>query len=573
MRERVFAAVQQLGRSLMLPIAVLPVAGLLLRLGQPDLLDITFVSAAGEAIFANLGSIFAIGVAIGFARDNQGAAGLAGLVAFLIATNSAQALIEAPPDLLAGLDTEATARAIADFRAAAIAKLGVPLGILCGIIGGQLFNRFAEIKLPDFLAFFGGRRFVPIAAGGVALVLGFLFGEYWHYVESAIDAASRGIVGAGDIGLFVYGALNRLLIVTGLHHILNNVAWFVIGDYNGATGDLRRFFAGDPTAGAFMAGFFPVMMFGMPAACLAMYRAAPPDRRKGVSGLYLSMALTSALTGITEPIEFTFIFLAPVLFVVHAVLTGLAMVVMNLLDVKLGFGFSAGLIDYVLNFGIATNPLLLLPVGAAYFVAYYFSFSFVIRRMNLATPGREAVDPNVMPDSAADNTELAGDWLRALGGEGNVLQLGACTTRLRLVLADSGMADEPALKKLGAHGVIRPTPETMQVIIGPTAELLAGRIAKAMTSRRRDAVEISATTSAASSAPFEEAEFYAALGGEANVTELLRAPGRIIADLIDPAKFDHEALPKTYRYFHRRLVGNKFLHLMIDECASQSTQS
>ena len=567
MRTRVFAAVQQLGRSLMLPIAVLPVAGLLLRLGQPDLLDIAFVSAAGDAIFANLGSIFAIGVAIGFARDNHGAAGLAGLVAFLIATNSAQTLIEVPPDVVAGLDTDAAAKAIADFRAAAIAKLGVPLGILCGIIGGKLFNRYADIKLPDFLAFFGGRRFVPIAAGGTALLLGLVFGEYWHYAESAIDSASRAIVGAGEIGLFIYGLLNRLLIVTGLHHILNNVAWFVIGDYEGAQGDLRRFFAGDPTAGAFMAGFFPVMMFGMPAACLAMYRAARPERRKAVSGLYLSMALTSALTGITEPIEFTFIFLAPVLFVVHAVLTGLAMVVMNVLDVKLGFGFSAGLIDYVLNYGIATNPLLLLPVGVVYFLIYYWCFSFAIRRFDLATPGRDqAVEGSSLPAPSDRDEGSSQAWLAALGGSANIVQIGACTTRLRLIVNDGDEVDEAALRRLGAHGVIRPTPDSMQVIVGPAAELIASRISAHMKDGGR---EVSPLATQAPMVPcsVDQYSYLDALGGAENRVELIRAPGRLVAILNDPALFDAEQLPDRKAFLESRVIGGA-LHILVSDRAN-----
>ncbi len=205
----------------------------------------------------------------------------------------------------------------------------------------------------------------------------------------AWTCSATSVLAAGAFGLFAYGVLNRLLIVTGLHHILNNIAWFLLGDYHGVTGDLKRFFAGDPSAGAFMAGFFPVMMFGLPAACLAMYHTARPERRRAVGGLLVSMALTSFLTGVTEPIEFTFMFLAPALYAVHAVLTGLAMVIMNLLGVKLGFGFSAGLFDYVLNFKQATRPLWLLPVGAAYFALYYFLFRFVIVRFDLKTPGRE----------------------------------------------------------------------------------------------------------------------------------------------------------------------------------------
>ena len=564
MRQNLFAGVQQLGRSLMLPIAVLPVAGLLLRLGQPDLLDIAFVSAAGDAIFANLGLIFAIGVGVGFARDNHGAAGLAGIVAYLIATHSAQVLIDPPPDVIAGLDSDAAAAATAAFREGAVAKLGVPLGILCGIMAGLLFNRFANIKLPDFLAFFGGRRFVPIAAGGAALILGFLFGEYWHYFEDAIDGASRAIVGAGEVGLFIYGLLNRLLIVTGLHHILNNVAWFVIGDYAGASGDLRRFFAGDPTAGVFMAGFFPVMMFGMPGACLAMYRTARPDRRKQVGGLYLSMGLTSFLTGITEPIEFTFIFLAPLLFLVHAVLTGIAMVVMDLLQVKLGFGFSAGLIDYVLNYGIATNPLMLLPVGIAYFVIYYASFTFVIRRFDLGVPGREKDDGAAAQVAPVSEDERAEAWIAALGGRGNIAQLGACTTRLRLVLGDNQQVDEGAMKALGARGVIRPTPDTMQVIIGPAAELLASEISAQM---GRDAgpqmVSVIQPSKTTDEPTLGLDEWNTALGGEANVIEMRQVPGRVVARLRDNTAFEPARVPPGISYRHHAVLADGSLHILI----------
>jgi hypothetical protein len=222
----------------------------------------------------------------------------------------------------------------------------------------MLYNRFSDIKLPDYLAFFGGRRFVPIVAGAVGLVFAVIFGIGFPYLEAGIDQLSYWVVESGNFGLFAYGFLNRILIVTGLHHIINNIAWFILGDFHGTTGDLKRFFAGDPTAGAFMAGFFPIMMFGLPAACLAMYHSALPDRRKAVAGLLVSLALTSFLTGVTEPIEFSFMFLAPALYLVHAVLTGFSMVVMNLLGVKLGFGFSAGLFDYVLGFGIATRPAL-----------------------------------------------------------------------------------------------------------------------------------------------------------------------------------------------------------------------
>ncbi len=563
--RRLFAGIQQLGRSLMLPIAVLPIAGLLLRLGQPDLLDIGFISAAGEAIFAHLGIIFAVGVAIGFARDNHGAAGLAGLVAFLVATNSAKMLIDLPPGTLDGGTAEEVTRALADYRDAAMAKLGVPMGILCGILSGMLFNRYSDIRLPEFLAFFGGRRFVPIVSGAAGLALGFLFGEFWQETESAMDHASRAIVGAGEIGLFLYGALNRLLIVTGLHHILNNVAWFVIGDFEGTTGDLRRFFAGDPTAGGFMAGFFPVMMFGMPAACLAMYRAAPPARRKEVAGLYFSMALTSALTGITEPIEFTFIFLAPLLYLVHAVLTGLSMVVMDLLQVKLGFGFSAGLIDYVLNYGIATNPLLLLPVGLVYFAIYYFAFSFVIRRFDLATPGRGAeATPAPSADMQAGEGARGHAWLEALGGAANIVQLGACTTRLRLILRDPERVDHAALTALGARGTIRPTADTLQVIVGPTAELLCAEIGKAGHRSLEDMAAPAAPSPPHAPHPASP-DLYEFLGGTANVVDMAQAPGRIMVRLAEPAVIDVLALRSRPEIRHVHDAGGGLFHILVTE--------
>ena len=383
------SSLQPLGRALMLPIAVLPIAGLLLRLGQPDLLDIAFVSAAGQAVFSNLGLLFAVGVAVGLARDNNGAAGLAGVVGYLIAVEASKVLLTVPPEITAGLTGDAVTAAGTAFKDQAMARLGVPIGIVSGLIAGDFYNRFSTLKLPDYLAFFGGRRFVPIASGLAALALAAAVGLSFTAIDHAIDVFSRAVVGSGEIGLFVYGLLNRLLIITGLHHILNNVAWFIVGDYQGATGDLNRFFAGDPTAGAFMSGFFPVMMFGLPAACLAMYHAARPERRKAVGGMLASLALTAFLTGVTEPIEFTFMFLAPVLYAIHAVLTGAAMVVMDLLGVRLGFTFSAGLFDYVLNFGKSTRPWLLIPVGLVYFGLYYGLFRLFIRVLNLKTPGRE----------------------------------------------------------------------------------------------------------------------------------------------------------------------------------------
>lgn len=471
-------ALQPLGRALMLPIAVLPVAGLLLRLGQPDLLDIAVLSAAGDAIFSHLGLLFAIGVATGFARDGNGAACLAGVVCYLVTTQGAQALMTVPADALKGLTGDTIALATAAWKAKAIARLDVPIGILSGLIGGSFYNRFSAIALPEYLAFFGGRRFVPIVSGVAGLALGLIVGLGFGALSMGIDDLSYGISGAGGFGLFAFGLLNRLLLVTGLHHLLNNIVWFVAGDYHGTTGDLRRFFAGDPNAGAFMAGFFPVMMFGLPAACLAMYHAALPERRKAVGGMLLSLALTSALTGVTEPIEFSFMFLAPVLYAIHAVLTGVSMALMNALGVKLGFGFSAGLFDYVLNYGKATKPLLLLPVGLAYAAIYYVLFRTVIKRLDLPTPGRE----RDLPVTAAmvAKSERGAAFAEALGGAANLTSVGACTTRLRLIVADQGAVDEARLKALGARGLIRPSANALQIVLGPIADSVAVEIRDAI---------------------------------------------------------------------------------------------
>ena len=466
---------QPLGRALMLPIAVLPIAALLLRLGQPDMLGIAFVAAAGEAIFANLGLLFAAGVAVGLARENHGAAALAGIVCYLVATEGAKPLLVVPPEGLAAVQGEvAQALAAAAWRAKEIGKLSVPAGITSGLVAGALYNRYATIALPAYLGFFAGRRFVPIAAGIAGIALALAFGVGFPLFEGGVNGVSRWVVASGSLGLFVYGLLNRLLLVTGLHHILNNIAWFLLGDYGGATGDLKRFFAGDPAAGAFMSGFFPVMMFGLPAACLAMYHSAPSGRRKAVSGLYLSLALTAFLTGITEPIEFTFLFLAPALYAIHAVLTGVAMVVMDLLGVRLGFGFSAGLLDYLLNYGLATRPLLLVPIGLAYSAVYYAVFRWAIRRFDLKTPGRETAA--AVDDGAAATGDRARGFVDGLGGAANLRAIDACTTRLRLVVHEWARVDSARLTALGARGVLDLGRGSVQVVVGLEADRLAAEM-------------------------------------------------------------------------------------------------
>jgi N-acetylglucosamine PTS system EIICBA or EIICB component len=521
--KRLLASLQRVGGALMLPIAVLPIAGLLLRLGQPDLLDSASMAAAGDAIFSNLGLLFAIGVAVGLARENHGAAGLASVVAYLVATKGAEVLIAVPADAVADLSGRARELAVAAYKAHELAKLSVPVGILSGLSGGALYNRFYRISLPSYLSFFGGRRFVPIISGFAGLALALAFGTQWQRLEQGMDALSQVVLHAGALGLFAYGVLNRVLIVTGLHHIINNIAWFLLGDYHGVTGDLKRFFAGDPSAGAFMSGFFPVMMFGLPAACLAMYHTALPERRRAVGGLLGSIALTSILTGVTEPIEFTFIFLAPALYAVHALLTGVAFIIMQALHVRLGFGFSAGLFDYVLNFNRATRPLWLLPVGVLYFALYYFLFRFVIVRFDLKTPGRDAAEAAAPPAAAAQPDARAREWIEALGGAANLASVDACTTRLRLGLASQGPVNAEALKRLGARGLVRPAPNALQVVVGTMADQLAGELRAALRSSAAPGAgaavpaEAGAVPAPGALWPGDAAALLAALGGPDNV--------------------------------------------------------
>lgn len=534
---------QKLGKSLMLPIAVLPVAGLLLRLGQADLLDLPYVAAAGNAVFANLGLLFAIGVAVGLARESNGAAGLAAAVAYLVTSEGAKLLIDVPAAELATAAEGEAARLAQAYRDAAIAKLSVPAGLLSGITAGLLYNRYADIRLPDYLAFFAGRRFVPIVSGFAALALSAVFGYGWPLLEAAMNTLSESVVEAGEFGLFLYGVLNRALIITGLHHILNNLAWFLVGDFNGVTGDLRRFFAGDPAAGAFMSGFFPVMMFGLPAACLAMYHSARRQRRKTVAGLLSSMALTSFLTGITEPIEFTFIFLAPLLYALHAVLTGISMALMNGLDVRLGFGFSAGLFDYLLNFTRAQNPLLLLPVGTLYFAVYYFTFRYIIVRFDLHTPGRDAEAPALAPGEPAAADEAAA-FIAALGGTGNLLDIDACATRLRLRVRDQALLNETALKALGATAVMRPSADTVQIIVGLRADQIASAMRKssAQTGGKPAAPGRGETALVAAPAHYDAAALIHALGGADNVGKIETLGTRLSIGVGDAARVDEQAL-------------------------------
>jgi len=504
MYQHFIEGLQRLGRALMLPIAILPIAGLLLRLGDTDLLNIAIIHDAGQAIFANLAMIFAIGIAVGFARDNNGTAGLAGAIGYLVMIATLKVLD-------------------------ASINMGMLAGIISGLMAGALYNRFKDIKLPEYLAFFGGRRFVPIVTGFSAVGLGVVFGLIWPPIQQGINDFGALLMESGSFGAFVFGVFNRLLIVTGLHHILNNMAWFIFGSFTdphtGAvvTGDLTRYFAGDPNGGQFMTGMFPVMLFGLPAACLAMYRNALPQRRKVMGGILLSMALTSFLTGVTEPIEFAFMFLAPLLFLLHALLTGLSMAITDLLNIRLGFTFSGGFIDMVLGWGKSNNGWLVVPVGLVYAVIYYTVFDFCIRRFDLKTPGREDIPAGDKP--AIAQNQRAGAYIEALGGADNLITVGACTTRLRLDMVDRNKVSDAQLKALGAMAVVRPgNGGSLQVVVGPMADSIADEIRLALPSSDHPATAPAAAvvepTTATAVSGTEAQQWLDALGGGSNVLQV-----------------------------------------------------
>jgi N-acetylglucosamine PTS system EIICBA or EIICB component len=452
---------QKIGKSLMLPIAVMPAAALLLRLGQDDLLGIPFISAAGNAVFGHLALLFAIGIAIGFSKDGSGAAALAGAVGYFVLTEGAAAINET-------------------------VNMGVFGGIISGIIAGLLYNKYHDIRLPEWLGFFGGKRFVPIITSLVMIVIAFLFGYVWPPVQAGINSVGDWIIGAGAAGVGVFGFLNRLLIPVGLHHILNTLVWFEFGEFTNAAGDvikgdLWRFLAKDPSAGIFMTGFFPIMMFGLPGAAFAMVAAAKKERRKAVAGAMAGLAFTSFLTGITEPIEFLFMFLSPVLYFIHAILTGLAMSISYALDIHHGFGFSAGALDYILNFGIAQKPVLLAGIGLLYGLLYFVVFYFLIKKLDLKTPGREDEIAGEFEGNSAikgNYAEAADAYLEALGGRENLEEIDNCVTRLRLKVKDIALVDEGHLKQLGAKGVIKLSKTSLQVIVGTDVEFLANELKK-----------------------------------------------------------------------------------------------
>jgi N-acetylglucosamine PTS system EIICBA or EIICB component len=428
------AQLQRVGRSLMLPIASLPAAALLLRLGQDDMLGkdglagawgdwllpvAATLGAAGNALFENLPLIFALGVAVGYARKSDGSTGLAALVGYLVFKGVTTAL---SPYVL-GLPAKGDDQELINY--------GVLGGIVIGLTAALLYQKYYRIKLPPYLAFFGGRRFVPIITAGVAILIAVAGSLVYPLFDSGLNSVATFVSGSAVLGGFVYGTANRLLVPLGLHHLLNSPLWFQIGEFKDASGavwqgDIPRFLHGDKTAGTFTTGFFPIMMFALPGAALAMVHTAKPSKRKVIGGIMGSAALVAFVTGVTEPLEFSFMFVAYPLYVIHALLTGTSLALVNALGIHDGFGFSAGAIDFVLNFRIAQQPVLLLLIGVGYGVLYYFLFRFVIVKWNLHTPGREvdgetADINNVLVDQPDDDvavtTSPAGDTKTKTPGE------------------------------------------------------------------------------------------------------------------------------------------------------------
>ncbi|WP_167108302.1 PTS transporter subunit EIIC [Mycobacterium sp. DL592] len=502
-----FAQLQRLGKSLMLPIAVLPAAGILLRLGQNDLLGrikapvigsfFQAMSAAGGALFTNLPLLFAVGVAIGFARKADGSTALSAAVGYLVM----QAVFKTmSPVVLQGQLDKAGEQAQINYS--------VFGGIIIGLLTAWLFDRYHTIKLPSYLGFFGGRRFVPIVVSLVSLGVSFAMSYFYPVFDAGLTGLGKFIGGAGALGAFVYGFANRMLIPLGLHHILNSYVWFIYGSYptsdgHVVTGELSRFAAGDPSAGLLTSGFYPILMFGLPAAALAMIHVANKKQRKVAFGILSAAALTAFLTGVTEPLEFAFMFVAFPLYVVHALLTGLSLAIAYLLDIHLGFSFSAGLIDLLLygTAPAAKNIPLLIVMGLVFFAVYYLLFRFAITKWNMRTPGREPEGEfeaeekaNVSEGTESATSVAAGaavatapatvdtkaeQLIAAFGGRENLRTVDACITRLRMEVADPTKVDHDRLRALGAAGVIE-VGNSVQAVFGTQAEALKNDIQDAL---------------------------------------------------------------------------------------------
>lgn len=471
---------QKLGKSLMLPVAVLPVCSILMGIGYwidptgwgANSAIAAFLIKAGGSIIDNMGILFAIGVGVGMSEDNDGTGGLAALVSWLMITTL---LSPAVVGMLKGIPVEEVAPAFG--------KIATQFtGILAGLIGSTCYNKFKGTKLPSALAFFSGKRSVAIVTAGMSIVASLILFFAWPAIFGALVSFGEMIMGAGAIGTGIYGFFNRLLIPFGLHHALNSVFWFDIAGID----DIGKFWGQieggvKGVTGMYQAGFFPVMMFGLPAGALAMYHTAKENKKKVAAGLLGAAALSAFFTGVTEPLEFAFMFLAPGLYVVHALLTGITVAVVAALPVRAGFNFSAGFVDWFLSFKapMALNPIYLLGIGLIVAVIYYIVFRIVIVKFNLKTPGREDDDDETKVVLANDNfTEVARIVLEGIGGKENVTSIDNCITRLRLEIKDYTKVDEKKIKSAGVAGVIRPGKTSVQVIIGTQVQHVADEFKK-----------------------------------------------------------------------------------------------
>jgi PTS system N-acetylglucosamine-specific IIC component len=461
---------QKLGRSLMLPVAVLPVASILMGIGY--WIDPTgwgggspiaaFLISAGGAIIDNMSILFAVGVALGMSKDKDGSGALAGLVAFLVVTKL----------LSTGAVNAAFGKISNQF-----------IGILSGLVAAGMYNRFSHVQLTPALSFFSGKRLVPIMTSIAMILVSAVLFFVWPVVYTGLVSFGTAIAKLGAVGAGIYGFFNRLLIPTGLHHALNSVFWFDAIEIN----DIGNFWASTGTpgiTGRYQAGFFPVMMFGLPAAALAMYNTAKDNKKKVAGGLLLAAAISSFFTGVTEPLEFAFVFLAPGLYLVHAVLTGISVFLAAQFQWIAGFGFSAGFVDYFLSLKmpLAVNIWMLIPLGLVMAVVYYFLFRFLIIKMDLKTPGREddeAVEGEGVVLSKDTNFKaLAAEILEGLGGKDNIASLDYCITRLRLEVKDNLLVNEAKIKKAGVAGIVRPSKTNVQVVIGPQVQFVADEFKK-----------------------------------------------------------------------------------------------
>ena len=504
--KKAFGTLQKVGKALMLPVALLPAAGLLLAFGNafqnPALLAklpfmgaewfqlvATVMEQAGGIVFSNLALLFAVGVAIGLA-GGEGVAGLAAIIGFLI-MNVTMGVIQGVTPEMATTDPS-----YASVLGVPTLQTGVFGGIIVGILAYYMYKKYYNIELPSYLGFFAGKRFVPIATAFTSVLLGIAMVYIWPPIQDGLNSFSHNMIDQNKaVAAFVFGVIERSLIPFGLHHIFYSPFWFEFGQYVNTAGEIVR---GDQsifmaqykdgvefTAGTFMTGKFPFMMFGLPAAALAIYHTAKPENKKVVAGIMGSAALTAFLTGITEPIEFAFLFVAPVLFGIHALFAGFSFLTMHLLNVKIGMTFSGGVIDYIL-FGVLPNRTdwwLVIPVGLVFSLIYYFGFKWAILKFNLQTPGREEDKEESADKTSKTAGELPSEVLKGLGGEENITHLDACITRLRVQVKDSSSVDKEYLKELGAAGVLE-VGDNIQAIFGPKSDTLKSQIQDIMKDKK-----------------------------------------------------------------------------------------